>query len=62
MPKIQAITVEMLAKSKNVLQGAAEIMESQNRVMEVVRNLGRDFSGKMPALMTGNLLAIREKY
>jgi murein DD-endopeptidase MepM/ murein hydrolase activator NlpD len=62
MPKIQVITEEMLGKSKNVNQGASDILSSQNNVTGIVRNLGKDFSGKLPTLMTEHMLAMESKY
>jgi uncharacterized protein YukE len=62
MPKIQVITEEILGKSKNVNQGAADIFGSQENVTKTLQNLGKDFTGKLPTLMTEHMLAMRDKY
>lgn len=62
MPKIQIITEEILGKAKNVHQGAADIFSSQENVTKTIQNLGKDFSGKLPTLMTEHMLSMRDKY
>ena len=62
MAKIQVITEEMLAKAKNIHQGASDVFDSQSKATNIIQNLGKDFSGKVPSLMTANMLAMRDKY
>ena len=52
----------MLGKAKNIHQGATEIADSQSNVTKIIQNLGKDFSGKLPTLMTGNILSMKNKY
>jgi hypothetical protein len=62
MPKIQAITDEMLSKSQNITRSASELFASQGRVQSIIQNLGADFSGRIPTLMTEHVLGMKSKY
>jgi uncharacterized protein YukE len=62
MPRIKAITDEMRVRARNVSDRSNEILSSQQTVTKIVGNMGPDFSGKVPSLMTQNLLAMDEKY
>lgn len=62
MPKMQIVTDEMLAKADKIGQTASKIFESQNQVTNIFRNMGKNFSGQVPSLMTQHMLAIDKEY
>ena len=62
MPKMQFITEEMLNRAGIVGENARRILESQNQVTRIFQNMGRNFSGRMPTLMTQNMLAREKDY
>ena len=62
MPKMLYVTDEMIARAGNVGTNAGEILNSQNQVTSIFQNLGRDFSGRIPSLMTEQMIAMESVY
>lgn len=62
MPKMQFVTEEMMDRARKILESAGRIHESQNAVLNIFSNMGRDFSGKVPSLMTQQMLAMESDY
>ena len=62
MPQIKAVTDEMQRRAGNIGAGAGEILSSQQKVTGIFQNLGRDFSGRIPSLMTEKMIAMEDIY
>ena len=62
MTKILAVTSEMEARAAAIGSNADEIFTSQNTVTNIFQNMGRDFSGRIPSLMTEKMIAMEEVY
>ncbi len=62
MPKMLYVTDEMIARAGNIGANASEILNSQNQVTSIFQNLGRDFSGRIPSLMTEQMIAMESVY
>lgn len=62
MPKILAVTDEMMNRAGNIGQSTSEILDSQHNVTRTFQNMGRDFSGRIPSLMTEKMIAMEEVY
>jgi surface antigen len=60
--RIQAITDAMHSEADRFAAYADEILTSQNSISKLVGNMGHDFSGKLPSLITQNMLSMGEKY
>ncbi|MBQ6775152.1 MAG: hypothetical protein IJP53_01715 [Synergistaceae bacterium] len=62
MPKMLYVTEEMISRAGNIGANASDILSSQNQVTGIFQNMGRDFSGKIPALMTEKMIAMESDY
>ena len=62
MPKMQIVTDEMLNRANKIGQDTTNILEKQNMVTDLFRNMGRNFSGKIPSLMTQHMLGMDKEY
>ncbi len=62
MPKIKAVTEEMEARAAGIGTNAGELLTAQNSVTNIFQNMGRDFSGRIPSLMTEQMIAMEEVY
>ena len=62
MPKILYVTQEMERRANNIGMNASELLESQNQVTSLFSNMGRDFSGQIPSLMTEKIIAMESDY
>ena len=62
MPKMLYVTDEMISRAGNIGVNASEIFNSQNQVTNIFQNLGRDFSGRIPSLMTEKMIAMESVY
>ena len=62
MPKILAVTEEMERRASDIGNKAGEILDTQNAVTNIFQNLGRDFSGRIPSLMTEKMIAMESVY
>ena len=62
MPKILAVTEEMISRASNIGNKAEEILDIQNAVTNIFQNMGRDFSGRIPSLMTEKMIAMEDVY
>ena len=62
MPKIKVVTDAMIERANFIGQNAEIILENQNNVTNIFKNLGRGFSGKIPSLMTQHMLAMDPEY
>ena len=62
MPKLLYVTEEMQQRAQNIGMNADEIFSSQNQVTGIFQNMGRDFSGKIPSLMTEKMIAMESDY
>jgi surface antigen len=52
----------MHSEAENFVVKADEIFTSQKSISKLIGNMGHDFSGKLPTLMTQNMLAMDKKY
>ena len=62
MPKILAVTEEMERRASDIGNKAGEILDTQNAVTNIFQNMGRDFSGRIPSLMTEKMIAMESVY
>ena len=62
MPKILAVTQEMERRAISIGSSAEEILNKQNAVTNIFQNMGRDFSGRIPSLMTEKMIAMEDAY
>ncbi|MBQ3647080.1 MAG: hypothetical protein II960_10885, partial [Synergistaceae bacterium] len=62
MPKMQIVTDEMLNRANKIGQNTTNILEKQNMVTDLFKNMGKNFSGKIPGLMTQHMLAMDKEY
>lgn len=62
MPKMLYVTDEMISRAGNIGTNANEILSNQNQVTSIFQNLGRDFSGRIPSLMTEKMIAMEDVY
>ena len=62
MPKMQIVTDEMVNRAGIIGQNASEILSSQNNVTNIFQNMGKNFSGKIPSLMTQQMIAMDSDY
>lgn len=62
MPKILAVTTEMERRASDISSNADEILKIQNGVTNIFQNMGRDFSGRIPSLMTEKMIAMEDTY
>lgn len=62
MPQMIYDVEEMINRASSIGQNASEILESQNKVTGIFQNMGRDFSGKIPSLMTEKMIAMEGSY
>lgn len=62
MPKILAVTEEMQQRAGEIGHRADELRESQSNVTSIFQNMGRDFSGRIPSLMTEKMIAMESVY
>ena len=62
MPKILAVTQEMERRASSIGNNADEILNIQEEVTNIFQNMGRDFSGRIPSLMTEKMIAMEDVY
>ncbi|MBR0035854.1 MAG: hypothetical protein IJP54_09275 [Synergistaceae bacterium] len=62
MPKILAVTEEMERRAAAIGSNADALLDVQNAVTNIFQNMGRDFSGRIPSLMTEKMIAMEETY
>ena len=62
MPKILAVTEEMMNRADDIGTNASDIHSSQNQITGIFMNMGRDFSGPIPALMIEKMVAMEDMY
>lgn len=62
MPKMKIVTDAMLDRANKIGQNTSNILEKQNMVTDLFKNMGRSFSGKIPSLMTQHMLAMDKEY
>ena len=62
MAKILAVTTEMEARASDIGTKADSILDIQNAVTNIFQSLGRDFSGRIPSLMTEKMIAMEDIY
>lgn len=62
MPKILAVTEEMERRAADIGTQASEILSTQNAVTNIFQGMGRDFSGRIPSLMTEKMIAMEDIY
>ena len=62
MPKILAVTEEMERRASAIGSNADILLEAQNAVTNIFQNMGRDFSGRIPSLMTEKMIAMEDTY
>lgn len=62
MPKISAVTEEMERRAALIGENADTLLSAQNSVTNIFQNMGRDFSGRIPSLMTEKMIAMEEVY
>ena len=62
MAKIQAVTDEMIARAGVIGRNISRIQNSQNNILKIFRNMGREFGGRIPSLMIQHMLAMSKEY
>ncbi len=62
MPKILAVTEEMMDRASSIGSGASEIRDSQNHITTIIQNMGRNFSGPIPSLIIEKMIAMEDTY
>ncbi|MBR1485673.1 MAG: hypothetical protein IJ597_00265 [Synergistaceae bacterium] len=62
MPKMQIVTDEMLNRADKIGQNTRNILEKQNMVTNLFKNMGKNFSGNIPSLMTQHMVAMDKEY
>ena len=62
MPKILAVTEEMERRAADIGNNAEILLNNQNAVTDIFQNMGRDFSGRIPSLMTERMIAMEDTY
>ena len=62
MPKMKIVTDAMLDKANQIGQNTANILEKQNMVTDIFKNMGKGFSGNIPTLMTQHMLGMEKEY
>ena len=62
MPKMQIVTDEMLNRAGTIGQDTQKILDSQNQITKIFCDMGRNFSGNVPELMTQHMLAMDNDY
>ena len=62
MSKILAVTDEMKNRAAGIGNNADALLNAQNAVTNIFQNMGRDFSGRIPSLMTEKMIAMEETY
>ena len=62
MHKILAVTEEMERRAGEIGDKAGEILDIQTNVTNIFQNMGRDFSGRIPSLMTEKMIAMEDVY
>ena len=62
MPKMQIVTDEMFNIANKIGRDTGDILESQNNVSKVFRNMGKNFTGNIPSLMVQHMLAMESEY
>ena len=62
MPKISAVTEEMQRRAAYIGSNAGTLLDIQNAVTDIFQNMGRDFSGRIPSLMTEKMIAMEDVY
>ena len=62
MPKILAVTEEMERRATDIGSNAGTLLDVKNAVTEIFQNMGRDFSGRIPSLMTEKMIAMEDVY
>ena len=62
MPKMKIVTDAMLEKAATIGQDTANILEKQNMVTSIFSNMGKNFSGNIPSLMTQHMCAMDKEY
>ena len=62
MPKMQIVTDAMLDRASRIGQASDLMFSNQNAVTQIFQNMGRNFSGRVPGLMTQHILAMESDY
>lgn len=62
MPKMQIVTDEMFNIANKIGRDTGDILENQNNVSKVFRNMGKNFTGNIPSLMVQHMLAMESEY
>ena len=62
MPKMKIVTDAMLEKASSIGQDTANILEKQKMVTSIFSNMGKNFSGNIPSLMTQHMCAMDKEY
>ena len=62
MPKMQIVTDAMLDRASRIGQASDLLFSNQNAVTQIFQNMGKDFSGRIPGLMTQHMIAMQSDY
>ena len=62
MPKIEVTTEDLRTIAGNIGIDAADILSGQKNVTNIFQNMGREFSGRIPSLMTEKMIAMEDVY
>ena len=62
MPKIKAVTDEMVKRAGQIDASVRELRASQQAVSKVFHNMGEYFSGKVPQRMVQHMTAMEKEY
>ncbi|MBQ7214907.1 MAG: hypothetical protein IJS39_02860 [Synergistaceae bacterium] len=60
--QILAVTEDMNKRAAEIGTQAGDILTTQRNVTNIFQNMGRDFSGRIPSLMTSKMIAMEDIY
>ena len=62
MPKIEVTTEDLMNIAGTIGSNATDILSGQKSVTNIFQNMGREFSGRIPSLMTEKMIAMEDVY
>ena len=62
MSKIEVTTEDLKNIAGTIGSNASDILSGQKSVTNIFQNMGREFSGRIPSLMTEKMIAMEDVY